>query len=624
MLRLRFEGHRAATGPLTAGQRNIAKWLLDIPHAPAAVLEHTFDVPPGATVQDVAGCFEVLLCRHEGLRSTYELGDPGSQRVLASGSLPLRVYGAGDAGRLAALCREEPFDLTAEPPVRFAVAAHGGTAGGTVVAAVVVCSHLTADFQALAVLDAEFAEMIRAPAARVAGPDRPQPLDRAALERRPARARRMDQALRHWERALRTAPAHPYAGPRSAPGTGSGAYGMSSPAAAIALEHVAARTGASRPAIVLAAFCALLSHRTGDAVCSFVTLSANRFESDLLRYVGTLAQSAFLTVEVGGAGFDALVRRCFGAVLQSGLHGAYDVHRQHERSVAVTADRGIAPPFEPVFNSMVMDAPVRRPPRDPAAAAATRTQWVDLPATDVLLRFDLGQVEDTLVARVWSGDTGRVAPAEALALLLALERLIVAAATGDLDHAGIVAALGLPPIERPPGWLLVDRCWVDLAEIQRLLDDALAPAASRVFASVDGAPLVAYVAGGPADVLSAREAHRRCLAALPGRHAAMTPRHYVLCGRPPADLDDPAAWRAERVLSEGSGRSGEHLGEQFGVDGDGGGPVRGRLDALQRTDQEVPGALADVVQAVDEGVLGTRDDEQFEVLVGGDQPVGQP
>ncbi|MET7423551.1 condensation domain-containing protein [Dactylosporangium sp. NPDC005555] len=553
MVRLRFEGHRDAAGPLTIGQRNIAKWLLDAPHAPAAVLAQSFDVPPGVSLPDIAACFEVLLCRHEGLRSTYRLGDPGSQRVLASGSLPLLV---ADGPSLTPLLRARPFDLAAAPPVRFGAGVHNGA----VVAAAVVCSHIAVDFQALAVLAAEFAEMIRDPAARVAGPPRPQPLDRATLESRPARARRMELSLRHWERSLRVAPAHPYVRARTAPARGSGACGMSSPAAAAALSHIAARTGASRPSIVLAAFCALLSHRTGDDTCRFVTLSANRFESDLLRYVGTLAQSTFLTVPTGGATFDTLVGRCFGAVLQAGLHGTYDVYRQHERSSPITASRGIAPTFEPVFNSVVMDtAPSAAQDSsgssgNPAPAAATETQWVDMPPTDILLRFDLGGVDGALVARLWSGDTGRVDRSEVSSLLLALERLIVTAADGDLSPAAVVAALGLPPLERPPGWLLVDHCWIDLAEVQSLLDLALAPAPCRVFTAVDGVPLVAYVAVVPGGPATAEEAHQRCLAALPGRHAAMTPRHYVLCARPPSDVDDPLSWRAAPVVSEGTGR----------------------------------------------------------------------
>ena len=65
--------------------------------------------------------------------------------------------------------------------------------------------------------------------------------------------RRLNQALRHWRRQLATAPAHLYARPRVGPQTGSGAWGMSSAAAARALDHIAARTRVSRPTIVLAA-----------------------------------------------------------------------------------------------------------------------------------------------------------------------------------------------------------------------------------------------------------------------------------------------------------------------------------------------------------------------------------
>ena len=112
--------------------------------------------------------------------------------------------------------------------------------------------------------------------------------------------------------------------------------------------------------------------------------------------------------------------------------------------------------------------------------------------------------------------------------------------------AGALLAAGTVP----DGWLLVDHCWVDLAEVQRLLDDALAPAVSRVF-PVDGErELVAYVATAQAP----EDLHTRCLAALPGRHAAMTPRWYVTCASAPADPTRLAGWQAMEVLSAGSGR----------------------------------------------------------------------
>ncbi|GAA2623472.1 condensation domain-containing protein [Dactylosporangium fulvum] len=556
---VRFQGWRAATGPLTVGQRNIAKWLTDAPQAPAAVLDQCFGIPPGTAVADVIECFAVLLCRHEGLRSRFVLGVPGAQRVLSAGEVAMAVHRVDDdatpeqvAECLVALGRARPIDVATEPPVRLAV----GVRDGVLVTAVALYSHLVVDFQALAILGAEFAEMICDPAARIIGDARQQPLDRATVERQPSRRRRLDQALRYWSRHIATAPVHPYARPRVTPATGSGAWGMSSEAASRALDRIAARTQVSRPTIVLAALCAVLSRRTGYATCQFVMLSANRFESSLKRYVGTLTQLTYVAVEAGGTGFDELVRRCFGAVLQAGLNGAYDVNLQHEHSTWVAAERGVAPSFEPLFNSVVVDtrgfdAAGTAPVGDPAP---TRLEWADLPPTDILLRFDLGQVDGEMAARVWSGDTGRLTPDEARSLLLALERLLVAAAGGDLDHAATLAAVALPPIERPPGWLLVDNCWIDLAEVQRFLDDALAPAVARVFSAVDGVDLVAYVVAAPGGPATPAEVHRRCLALLPGRHAAMTPRHYVLCGHPPADVTDLAAWRAQPVLAAGTGR----------------------------------------------------------------------
>ena len=56
----------------------------------------------------------------------------------------------------------------------------------------------------------------------------------------------------------------------------------------------------------------------------------------------------------------------------------------------------------------------------------------------------------------------------------------------------------------------------------------------------------------------------------------------------------------------------------------GAGTVGGWRRAHQLAHQEVPAALADVGQVVDEHVLGPGDDQQLEVLVGGDEPVGQP
>ncbi|WP_432991649.1 condensation domain-containing protein [Dactylosporangium sp. CA-233914] len=514
-----FRGERSARGPLTLGQLNTAKWLEDAPYTPAARLDQRLPVPPGTPLPDVVAALSALLARHEALRSRYILGDPGEQHVLAAGEVPLAIFRVTNdsspdevAAELAALGREKPIDPAVDSPVRFCAAVRDDA----VAVLVAVYSHLAVDFQALMVLARDFADP-------PAGAPAVQPLDRAAAEASPSRRRRQDQALRHWVRHLSAAPAHLYARPRDSAGRGSGACGMSSAAAAHALDHIAARTRVSRPTIVMAALCALLAHRTGYGTLRFVMLSANRFESDLRDYVGTLAQSTYVALDTAGAGFDELVRRCFGAVLQAGVNGAYHVYRQHERSAEINAERGIAPSFEPLFNSVVVDTRGFDPPPPRPAPAPTRLAWMDLPPTDILLRFDLGRVDDELVARVWTGDTGRVTRGEATDLLLALERLLVTAARGDLDPPAVARAVALPPLPRPDGWHLIDGCWIDLAEVQRLLDDALSPSAAR--ARVEDGRLTAYLA----DHLSAdaEGARARCRALLAGRHAAMVPHRFV-------------------------------------------------------------------------------------------------
>jgi hypothetical protein len=93
---------------------------------------------------------------------------------------------------------------------------------------------------------------------------------------------------------------------------------------------------------------------------------------------------------------------------------------------------------------------------------------------------------------------------------------------------------------------------VDVAHVQRLVDDAVAPAVAHVFASVGGRPLVAHLAATDA-VHTPEQAHARCMAVLARHPTAVTPRHYVICRTAPSDPSDPTAWPAP--LATGTGRA---------------------------------------------------------------------
>ena len=189
------------------------------------------------------------------------------------------------------------------------------------------------------------------------------------------------------------------------------------------------------------------------------------------------------------------------------------------------------------------------------ALAQTELRWRPLPVSALPIRFRLNQIDGCLGLDMWSGDAGLAPRAELESVLLAVERLLVAAARGDVASGRMPQLIGLEPIAGTPDRILVDSCWVDVADVQRLVDDAVTPAVARVFASADGRPLVAHLTATDA-VATPQQAHARCMAALARHPTAITPRHYVICRTAPPDPANPDAWPAP--LATGTGRAGAH------------------------------------------------------------------
>ncbi|WP_447002080.1 condensation domain-containing protein [Saccharothrix isguenensis] len=557
-------GSRAAEGPVTLGQLNTMQWLEDDADHLAAVLRVELPVPAGRSVDDVAETAAVLVARHESLRTTYVRGEDPRQVVAATGAFTLHVCTLGEgqwgprdrsavAGRLLAWLRERGD--TAATTLRMAVATDEH---GTVIACVAGFSHMAVDFGSIEVLKREFAEMVAHPDRRQVGEPRHQPLDQAELEATPTERRRTRAANDYVRELARRQPRCLLALPGARPSGESLAVELSSPAAAMAVRQVAARTRSSRSSVVLAATCAVLARRTGYRELVFPSLSSNRFDRHLVDFVGSLAQGNLVAVEVGDRSFDALVKHTWAAVLEASRHARYDGVERGASDDRIQHERGMHFFYDPLFNNLMHEswsgvtAGVKhRPEEITAALRQTELRWRPVPRNGTPMRFGLDEVDGRVRLDLWSADTGLVPRAEMESLLLAVERLLVGAAGGDLDASRIREVTGLDPIARTPDWVLVDSCWVDLAEVQQLLDEALEPSTARIFGSVDGRDLVAYLTATDA-VRTPEQAHARCLAALPGRINALTPRHYVLCPTAPADATDPAVWPAP--LTTGTGR----------------------------------------------------------------------
>jgi hypothetical protein len=573
-LQVKFTGERGGEGPLTWGQSNTLRWSSDKEQY-YRMIEWIADLPAGTTLDDIAAAFSTLMARHESLRTMYP-GERGQiQRVAQSGELAIDLYEIdgepGDCSMVATdlvrRLRAVEFDLSAELPLRVAVATTGGVA--RVVA--IVYSHVAADFASMAVVGAQFTVLAGDPTSREAGPPGHQPLDQAAAERSERGRRRAQAAMRYWESQIWHKPQCLYAVPPDELDHHGGPLSgwLWSRAAAMALARIAARTGASRQMVVLAALCAVIARRTAQSRCVFLTRTSNRYERRLREYVGSLAHDTLVAVDTRVHGFDELVRQAGTGTLRAatnGLIGEADVLR----AVAeIDHHRGVAYSRDCVFNDLSSADPARAhlvtAPADPAgiehALAQTTLRWVNWAEVPQLLLFNLVQVDGELILGALTASTRRMPRREIELLLRGTERLLVAAAAADIGLNRVGEITGIEQVHRGPGWFEVGSCWIELPEVQRLVNAALRVQAARVFALPDGrgsaATLVAYLAGET--IRTPEQAHAACMEMLPGRYTAIAPGRYVICEQSPDDPSDLAGWLSQTVLAEGSGR-GEYNG----------------------------------------------------------------
>jgi hypothetical protein len=575
----KFSGLRAAEGPCTRGQASTLRWINDTSQY-TRMIEWTLDLPDGATLDDVVAALEVLLARHESLRTTYSASDPPVQRVAGSGVLAVDVFEvagtippglpglANMAGKLVGRLRGAEFDPSVDLPIRVGVA----MAEGLPRAAVAVYSHVATDLVGMAVVGRQFTELAADPASRVPGPRGHQPLDQAMAERSPAGQRRAASALRDWRARLRTMPQLLFAVPPGEPGADNAGEALAgwllSPAGALALRQIAARTQMRRQAAVLAALCAVLSLRTGHERCVLSALSNNRPEPRLREYVGMIASNTLISVNTAVPRFDDLVRRAATATMAAGRACLADRAEVARVISEVEQDRGIVHIRACVFNDATVDEAGSCQGHSEAdlVRALASTELRVTAATEVgeaVLTLALMRVDEELVLGALTADSGRVARADIESLLRAVERLLVAAAREDVSMDRVGEITGVAPAARDERWLLVDSCWIELPEVQRLARDALPGCGARVFPV--GASLVAYLTAA-AGVSSPAQAHAACMTVLRGtgraqplygvRFTAMAPARYVICDRAPDDPSDLAAWQRQRVLAKGTGRLG--------------------------------------------------------------------
>jgi Condensation domain len=570
-----FSGARSGEGPVTLGQRTTLHWTNNMTQNRGRMFPALVDLV-GTTVADVCAALALLLARHESLRTTFLVNGAQIQRVWPSGELTVAVHEIDEDteqsrlaayGQLAPAMRELGFELAKDLPVRVCVV----TLRGEVRFAILMFSHMAVDFAAMAIVVRQLAELAAHPADRVLGEPAHQPLDQAAEEQSPRGLRRAEAALRYWERQRWRIPQCLYAVPPSAPDAEQvpPAGTLVSRAAALAVPHITARTGSTPPQVVLAALTTVLARRTGQRLAPIHALADNRIGRQMHAYVGTVAQDGLVVVDTDSPSFDEVIARTGAAMLNGSRYSLVDTVAAYHTRERIDRVRGIQLGRDCEFNNTSQHSltRVQGPQRGTlaevrAALADTELTWSEVIIRPALLSMQLTQLDERLELMLLSGDPQRVPAAEIEMLARGTEALLVAAAAGDVDLATVGTVTGVEPVPRGDRWCYVDSCWVNLDEVQRLLDEALPDHTSAVFAaerpggtgSAEGEPLVLAYLAGAGDITPER-AHDACMAALPGRITAMAPGYYVVCDRAPEDGSRAGAWQRQRVLAEGDGRA---------------------------------------------------------------------
>src|SRR6202522_2773087 len=523
-----FTGERAGEGPLALGQLDLYDWLIKNPDHLYAILCVELPVPAVVSVGDVAGATAALIARHETLRTTYVPGEPPRQQVAAAGDQLLEVcslgegqWGPRDRPAVAeALVRWLRESSDPRPrPVRVAVAI-APDAGDRVIACAAAFTHIAVDNGSIEIIKRDFAGLLGDPARRLAGRPGHQPLDQAELEATPAERRRADAALDYLQEQSQRIPHCLYALPGARSSGESLAVELSSVAAAMAVRRVAARTRTSRSSIVLAAICAVVARRASYRELVFPVSSSNRFERHLVNYVGCLAQTSLATVEVAGRSFDELAGHTWMRAAEASRHGRFHAVNRDAMAELIEHERGLRLIYGPLFNSLISESWSGltagigfQPEESDVALAPTEVRWRPMPFSVTPIRCTLSQVDGCLRLDGWSADTGLVPRAELESVLLAVERLLVAAADGDVPSGRMPEIIGLEPLADSPDRILVDSSWVNPADVQRLVNDAVAPAVAHVFTTAGERPLVAHLTATD-DIRTPEQAHARCMAAL--------------------------------------------------------------------------------------------------------------
>jgi Condensation domain len=446
-----FRGERAGTAPLTWGQRLMWR-AVHLMGPSQSFLNCPWVLPvygrPGLPA--VLDALRAVVERHESLRTTFaDTPDGPVQRVAREGELTVQLADAGAerplaaAERLAGELGKAVFAHDQEWPLHAAIV----TREGRPAAVAMAFTHLAVDYQALAVLSADWRRLLRGERL----PPAPwQPMDQAELEQTAPFQARSARAIRYWRTVLADVPLDVFDHPPGEPEDPRFIeVGMESVALAVAAARLADRLAISSTSVLLAACAIMLATVSGRPRAVMQLVHSNRRDPRTQAMVGTVGQDGLFVLDLPDADFAVACQAAHRAALAAYRNAHYD-------PAAMTAMReeiGVLRGREPDLDAFVNDR------RDGAG-------WPSLPAlapgADLA---PLSRQTRTYVTNAWPGvrfkvfftvgtapgtgqlsliiDTAYLSREMASSMLLGIEALLVRSLTEDIPVADIPRVCGL-------------------------------------------------------------------------------------------------------------------------------------------------------------------------------------
>jgi hypothetical protein len=443
-LAVQFAGEGSGVATLTWGQQTV--WRGVAARGGPIILRGVYPAHDGKTVEEVAAGLGRLVGRHQSLRTVFRPGgaDELEQVVVSAGETRLEVVEAGDADpretaeKLADGYEFDDRDYARELPVRAGVVCRRGVPAYEVLG---IC-HMSADGFSTNVIEAELG--LRGPEAAAAalGPvTEMPPLEQAAWQNSPAGLRQTAAAQRYWDRVLRLMPAHWFPVPAQAPERRYGEIQLSSPAACLASQAVAARLETDTRPVVLAAFAVALARVSGVNPAVPRLFVNNRFRPGFADTVSAIAQTCPCAVDVAGVTFDEVVRRSIRAAVAAYKYAYFKPVKIRETLAAVGDELGAAPDVGFLLNDRRETPAVTGPqpsPREISAALPRSTLRQVHKEGDALDLCHINVLESAGSLEITGYfDTGHMAPESMTAVFRVVEEILVAAGVDPGARTGV-------------------------------------------------------------------------------------------------------------------------------------------------------------------------------------------